>query len=68
MMIGFDLELPVARAVVGKALQEGVVVNATGENTIRLLPPLNLTREEADEGLHRLKTAIENAVKETSHA
>jgi predicted acetylornithine/succinylornithine family transaminase len=68
MMIGFDLELPVARAVVGKALQEGVVVNATGENTMRLLPPLNLTREEADEGLHRLKTAIENAVKETSHA
>jgi len=68
MMIGFDLELPVARAVVGKALHEGVVVNATGENTIRLLPPLNLTREEADEGLHRLKTAIENAVKETSHA
>jgi predicted acetylornithine/succinylornithine family transaminase len=68
MMIGFDLELPVARAVVGKALQEGVVVNATGENTIRLLPPLNLTREEADEGLHRLNTAIENAVKETSHA
>jgi acetylornithine/N-succinyldiaminopimelate aminotransferase len=68
MMIGFDLELPVARAVVGKALQEGVVVNATDENTIRLLPPLNLTREEADEGLHRLKTAIENAVKETSHA
>jgi predicted acetylornithine/succinylornithine family transaminase len=68
MMIGFDLDVPVARAVVGKALHEGVVVNATGENTIRLLPPLNLTREEADEGLHRLKTAIENAVKETSHA
>ena len=68
MMIGFDLDVPVARAVVGKALQEGVVVNATGENTIRLLPPLNLSREEADEGLHRLKTAIENAVKETSHA
>lgn len=68
MMIGFDLDVPVARAVVGKALHEGVVVNATGENTIRLLPPLNLTREEADEGLHRLKTAIVNTVKEASHA
>jgi acetylornithine/N-succinyldiaminopimelate aminotransferase len=68
MMIGFDLDVPVARAVVGKALHEGVVVNATGENTIRLLPPLNLTREEADEGLRRLYAAIENALKEASHA
>jgi acetylornithine/N-succinyldiaminopimelate aminotransferase len=68
MMIGFDLDVPVARAVGGKALHEGVVVNATGENTIRLLPPLNLTREEADEGLRRLYAAIENALKEASHA
>jgi acetylornithine/N-succinyldiaminopimelate aminotransferase len=68
MMIGFDLAVPKAREVVSTALQKGVVVNATSEKTIRLLPPLNLTREEADEGLHRLKTAIENAVKETSHA
>ncbi|MGC8785493.1 MAG: acetylornithine transaminase [Armatimonadota bacterium] len=62
LMIGFDLAKPVAREVVRTALQEGVVVNATGENTIRLLPPLNLKRDEADEGLHRLRTAIEKMV------
>lgn len=62
LMIGFDLAKPVAREVVRIALQEGVVVNATGENTIRLLPPLNLKRDEADEGLRRLRTAIEKMV------
>jgi len=62
LMIGFDLAKPVAREVVRTALQEGVVVNATGENTIRLLPPLNLKRDEADEGLRRLRTAIEKMV------
>lgn len=59
LMIGFDLAKPIAREVVHTALQEGVVVNATGENTIRLLPPLNLKHEEADEGLHRLRAAME---------
>lgn len=62
MMIGFDLAVPLAREVVGAALQEGVVVNATGEHTLRLLPPLNLTQEEADEGLRRLRTAIEKTM------
>lgn len=62
LMIGFDLAKPIAREVVRTALQEGVVVNATGENTIRLLPPLNLKRDEADEGLRRLRTAMEKAV------
>ncbi|MCS6950650.1 MAG: acetylornithine transaminase [Armatimonadota bacterium] len=62
MMIGFDLAVPLAREVVRIALHEGVVVNATGEQTLRLLPPLNLTQEEADEGLRRLRVAIEKVV------
>lgn len=62
MMIGFDLAVPVAREVVSEALQQGVVVNATGESTLRLLPPLNLLREEADEGLQKLETALERTL------
>ncbi len=62
LMIGFDLAKPVAREVVRTALQEGVVVNATGENTIRLLPPLNLEQDEADKGLGRLRAAIEKMI------
>lgn len=62
LMVGFDLSVPVAREVVPEALQQGVVVNATGDNTLRLLPPLNLSREEADEGLRRLETALERTL------
>lgn len=62
LMIGFDLSVPVAREVVSEALRQGVVVNATGDNTLRLLPPLNLSREQADEGLRRLETALERTL------
>jgi len=62
LMIGFDLKPAVARHVVRRGLEEGVVVNATSNATIRLLPPLVLTKQEADEGLLRLQRAIEKAL------
>lgn len=58
MMIGFDLKPAIARNVVHNALKEGVLVNATGDHTIRLLPPLNLSHQEAETALHRLHRAI----------
>lgn len=58
MMIGFDLKPAIARNVVHNALQEGVLVNATSDHTIRLLPPLNLSHQEAETALHRLHSAI----------
>lgn len=62
LMLGFELAVPAAREVVSEALQQGVVVNATGESTIRLLPPLNLSPEEANEGLQRLETALQRTL------
>ena len=44
--------------VVSAALARGVIVNRTAERVIRLLPPLVMTQEEADEALGRLDTAI----------
>ena len=39
-------------------LEQRLVVNATGPVTIRLLPPLTVTREEIDEALRRLAAAL----------
>ncbi|MGZ4200957.1 MAG: aspartate aminotransferase family protein, partial [Thermoleophilaceae bacterium] len=39
-------------------LEQRLVVNATGPVTIRLLPPLTVTREEIDEALRRLAGAL----------
>ena len=52
-MIGFDLpDAPdVARRLL---LDQRLVVNATGPDTIRLLPPLTVSDDEIDEAVRRL--------------
>lgn len=49
MMIGVDLSIPATPAV-GKCMERGVLINATHDTVVRLLPPLNITAEEVDEG------------------
>ena len=44
--------------VVKQGIQNGVIC-LTAKTLVRLLPPLNITREEIDLGLERLKEAIE---------
>jgi acetylornithine/N-succinyldiaminopimelate aminotransferase len=56
LMIGIELnDLPgegsPSLAATKKLMNEGLLVIPSGERTIRLLPPLNITREEADEAL-----------------
>ena len=49
MMIGIDLTVPATPAV-GKCMERGVLVNATHETVVRLLPALNISEEQVDEG------------------
>jgi acetylornithine/N-succinyldiaminopimelate aminotransferase len=60
MIIGVVLKEE-ARAVVDACLKERLLVNATAGNVLRLLPPLNLTREEADHGLAIIRRALNPA-------
>jgi predicted acetylornithine/succinylornithine family transaminase len=39
-------------------LEDRLVLNATGPETVRLLPPLTISAEEIDEGLGRLERAL----------
>ncbi len=57
MIIGVVLKDD-ARPVVEACLKERLLVNATAGNVLRLLPPLNLTREEADLGLAIIRRAL----------
>jgi acetylornithine/N-succinyldiaminopimelate aminotransferase len=55
LMVGFDLEGGGAPELARRALvEERLVVNATGPETIRLEPPLVVSEAEVDEALHRL--------------
>ena len=59
LMLGIGLHRPVAKAIVKRALLDyGLVINATSDDTIRLLPPLTLTIAQADEGIELLTRAI----------
>ncbi len=58
MIIGIVLK-DEARPVVDACLKERLLVNATAGNVLRLLPPLNLTREDADQGLAIIRRALE---------
>lgn len=49
MMIGLDLTIPSTPAV-AKCMERGLLVNATHETVLRLLPALNITPDQVDEG------------------
>jgi acetylornithine aminotransferase len=46
-MIGIELDRPCAE-LVGKALEQGLLINVTADRVIRLLPPLITTVKQAD--------------------
>jgi predicted acetylornithine/succinylornithine family transaminase len=49
MMIGLDLTTAAAAAV-SRCMEKGVLVNATHDTVLRLLPAINISADEVDEG------------------
>ena len=62
LMIGLETAGPFARAAMAIARdEEALLVNATGDTTLRLVPPLTIGPDEVDEGVRRLRAALERA-------
>ncbi len=59
LMIAVELREPCG-GLVTTALTEGVLINVTRDNVVRLLPPLTLTDAEADELADRVSRVIDN--------
>jgi acetylornithine/N-succinyldiaminopimelate aminotransferase len=51
LMIAFDTAEPVAQEMVKAGLEQGVVINATGPNTVRLAPPLIISQGEVEKAV-----------------
>nr|WP_123930840.1 acetylornithine transaminase [Corynebacterium choanae] len=62
LMLGVQLEEPIAKSVVTACFQEGVIVNAPNETTIRLTPPLTIDDSTLELGLSRLEAALTKSV------
>ena len=60
LMLGINLLKPVGKAFVSAALSEGLIINATGETTIRLVPPLILTKADVDQAIVLMAKAIQS--------
>jgi 4-aminobutyrate aminotransferase len=59
LMLAVELkEGPVATAVMDLAFRSGLLLLPTGSRALRLCPPLVLSEEEADTGLHLLRSAL----------
>ena len=59
LMIGVETAEPIARRVVELAREEhGLLVNATGDTTLRLVPPLVISPVEVDDGVARLRASL----------
>lgn len=58
LMLGLELKQPIARKVVDAALPLGLLTNAVTDTTMRIVPPLVLTAEQAEEGAAILERAI----------
>jgi acetylornithine aminotransferase len=60
LMIAVELAKPCGE-LVARALEEGLLINVTRDNVVRLLPPLTLSDEETDELVARVARVINNA-------
>ena len=57
LMWGVDVAEP-AKDIVARAMELGLLICSAGEHTIRLLPPLVVTKADVERGLGLLKQAI----------
>lgn len=57
LMWGIDVADP-AKDIVGRAMELGLLICSAGEHTLRLLPPLVVSKADVDRGLGLLKHAI----------
>ncbi|MBI2844619.1 MAG: acetylornithine transaminase [Armatimonadetes bacterium] len=58
LMVAVELEDPVGKAAAAACMDGGLIVNAIGENILRFLPPLIITRDDVDRAIGILEGAI----------
>ena len=59
LMCGLELSMP-GKPIVEKAIEKGLLINCTHDTVLRLMPALNITKKEIDQGIKILETVISN--------
>lgn len=58
LMIAFDLDADLAIPIVQAALAKGLILNATGARTVRMVPPLIITKGDIDESMAIIESCL----------
>lgn len=58
LLIAIEFEEPIGKAVAASCMENGLIVNAIGENIIRFLPPLIVTKADVDRAVEILASAV----------
>ncbi|HYK85846.1 MAG TPA: aspartate aminotransferase family protein [Ktedonobacteraceae bacterium] len=58
LMQAVNVKHELAPTIVQQALEHGLLLNALGTNTLRMIPPLNLSKDEIDEAAEVLDHAL----------
>ncbi|MFN2419674.1 MAG: acetylornithine transaminase [Candidatus Limnocylindria bacterium] len=62
LMLGLETSEPIARAAMAAARDaHGLLINATGDSTIRLVPPLVISAAEVETAIERIAAALADA-------
>jgi len=58
LMRAFNFAEPIAKAYQNRCIEQGVLVNATDDNTVRMVPPLIISEADIEVAQDRLKAAL----------
>jgi len=67
LMLAVELDRP-CKEILRLSLEQGLLINVTAENIVRLLPPLILSDEEADQVVHVLAGVVRAFLEKTPAA
>jgi len=61
LIVGMDIDVPCG-AIVTKCMEKGLLINCTGESTLRFIPPLTVTEADVDRMIALLEGVIREEV------
>ena len=59
LMIGLSMKMEDAASVAAGCMQNGLLINCTQNNILRLMPPVNVKKEEIDEAINKFSQVLE---------
>ena len=65
LLVGIEFDSDITGEVLGKLIQEGVLMNAPAGNVLRFMPPLVLTEAEVDEVVGKLAKVLDEVKAKT---